>query len=57
MTHLFLGGEVVDNVEELPDLVRALSFDHICHSLASNVAEKYINKRDNKRFPKLTVIA
>ena len=38
-THLFLRSEVVDNVEELPNLFRGLSLDHVGDSFASNIAE------------------
>ena len=37
LTHLFLWGEVVNNVEKLTDLFRGLALDHVGHGLASNV--------------------
>jgi hypothetical protein len=36
--YLFLGGEVIDNVEKLPDLLGCLAFDHVGNSLAAHVA-------------------
>ena len=37
-THLFLGGEVVNNVKELPNLFRGLALDHVSNGLASDIA-------------------
>jgi len=37
-TRLFLRSEVVDNVEELPNLFKGLSLDHVEDSFASNIA-------------------
>jgi hypothetical protein len=36
--YLFLGGEIIDNVEEFPNLLGCLSFDHVGDSLAAHVA-------------------
>jgi len=36
---LFLRGEVIDYVEELPDLLRCLALDHVGDSLAAHVKE------------------
>ena len=36
--YLLLRREVVDDVEELPDLLRRLALDHVCNRLAANVA-------------------
>lgn len=36
--YLFLGGKVIDNVEEFPDLLGCLAFDHVGDSLAAHVA-------------------
>jgi hypothetical protein len=37
-THLLLGREVVDDVEELADLFGGLALDHVGNSLASDIA-------------------
>ena len=39
MSHLLLRSEIVDDVEELADLFRSLTLDHVRHGLASNIAE------------------
>ena len=39
-THLFLGSEVVHNVEELADLFRSLTLDHVSNRLAADVAKR-----------------
>lgn len=36
-TYLFFGCEVVDNVEELPDFLRSLAFNHVCDGFASDI--------------------
>jgi len=36
--YLFLGGKVIDNVEEFPDLLGCLAFDHVGDRLAAHVA-------------------
>jgi hypothetical protein len=36
-THLFLGSEIVYDVEQFPDLFRSLAFDHVRHGLAADV--------------------
>ena len=36
----FFRGEVILNVESLPNLLRRLAFDHIGHSLAPNVKKR-----------------
>ena len=38
--YLFLGGKVIDNVEEFPDFFGCLSLDHVGDSLAAHVAVK-----------------
>ena len=38
VTNLFLRGEVVHDVEELPNLLRGLALDHIGDGLAPNIA-------------------
>jgi len=38
--YLFLRGKVVDDVEQFPDLLGCLAFDHIGNSLAAHVAVK-----------------
>jgi len=40
-TYLFLGSEVVDDVEELPDLFRSLALDHVGDGLASDITTWY----------------
>lgn len=47
-THLFLGGEVVDDVEELADFLWCLSFDHVCDSLASDIAIRHLISAMNR---------
>ena len=37
--YLFLGREIVHDVEELADLFRSLALDHVSYSLASNIPE------------------
>ena len=39
--YLLLGREIVHDVEELADLFRSLSLDHVSYSLASNIPESY----------------
>ena len=38
VTHLFLRGEVVNDVEELPDLFRGLALDHVSDGLTPDIA-------------------
>ena len=35
--YLFLGSKVIDNVEEFPDLLGCLAFDHVSDGLAAHV--------------------
>lgn len=42
--YLFLGSEVIDNVEKLPNLLGCLAFDHVGNSLAAHVAVEDIRK-------------
>jgi hypothetical protein len=49
--YLFLRGEVIDDVEELADLLWALSLDHVGDSLTAYIAVKNASntpKRDTK---------
>lgn len=39
----FLRCEVVNNVEELPDLLRSFALYHVCHGLASYVTVEDID--------------
>ena len=38
--YLFLRGEIVDDIEELADLLWALSLDHVGNSLTANITVK-----------------
>ena len=42
--YLFLGSEVIDNVEKLPNLLGCLAFDHVGNSLAAHVAVEKVRK-------------
>lgn len=42
---LLLRSEVVDNVEELTNLFRCLTLNHICNSLASNIAKQNLSMK------------
>lgn len=44
-TNLLLGSKVVDNIKELPDLLRRLALDHVRYCLAANISVK-VAKRD-----------
>lgn len=48
---LLLGSEIVDDVEELPDLLGSLALDHVSDGLASNIARRNENvtREDWKR--------
>ena len=37
--HLFFRGEVIDDVEQLPDFLWSLSLDHVRDGLAADIAE------------------
>ena len=40
--YLFLRGEVIYDVEQLPNLFRCLALDHVGHSLAAHVTVENI---------------
>ncbi len=42
--YLFLGSEVINNVEKLPNLLGCLAFDHVGNSLAAHVAVENVRK-------------
>ena len=42
--YLFLGSEIIDNVEKLPNLLGCLAFDHVGNSLAAHVAVEKVSK-------------
>lgn len=37
--YLLFWSKVVDDVEELPDLLRGLALDHVSHGLAANITK------------------
>jgi len=39
-TDLFLGSEVVDDIEKFPDFLRRLSLDHVRHSFAPDIPKR-----------------
>jgi len=50
VSYLFLGGEVIGNIEELTDFLRCLSLDHVRNSLATNIPETSIGNMVKRRF-------